>query len=173
MTMNIRRWLVVAAILAAVGSLLAVTPTSVVAQIRAALVRDVDNPARQPFSAWTSVVEFDAGSTLLSRPLLTVPAGKRAVVEHMSCVNYLEVGNNFVRFEMRYTTNGTELKHQFVNTRAGTSFVSSADIWSFSQPVRAYADAGTEITVYALRRLTAGLAGMECYASGHYVDMTP
>jgi len=172
MTMNLRRWLVVAAILLAVGSLLAVTPTAVVAQIRAALVRDADNPARQPFSASNSSL-YSGSSSSAAATLLTVPSGKRAVVEHLSCINYLAVDNNFVRFEMLYIANGVAARHQFVNTRVGTSFVATADIWSFSQPVQAYADPGTEISVNALRRSSAGLGGLECDVSGYYVDMTP
>jgi len=173
MTMNLRRWLVVAAILAAVGSMLAVTPTNVVAQIRAALVKDADNPARQPFSASTGIVRFATDSASASAPLLTVPSGKRAVVEHLSCINYLAVGNNFVRFELLSTTGGSAARHQFVHTNVGTSFTAEADIWSFSQPVQAYADPATEISVSALRRSSASLGGVECYASGYYVDLTP
>lgn len=140
------------------------------AQTRPALVRDVDNGARQPFSASNSIVNFDTGNVSMTQTLLAVPAGKRAVVEHVSCINYLEAGNNFVRFEMQYTASGGPARHQFVNTRVGTSFVGSIDVWSFSQPVQAYADPSTPISINALRRSTTGSGGIECYISGYYVD---
>jgi hypothetical protein len=141
------------------------------AEIRAAFVRDVDNPALQPLSASSGLVTFAPGSISANVALLSVPAGKRAVVEHFSCINYLASANNFVRFELEYTSNGETERHQFVHTRVGASLVGGIDVWSFSQPVSAYADPGTSMEITAIRRSTAGQGGIECYASGHYVDL--
>lgn len=139
------------------------------AQTRAALVKDVDSPASQPFAFSSSPVGF--GSSLsLELPLITVPAGKRAVVEHVSCINFLASGNNFVRMEIGFVTGGVSRRHQFVHDFVGGSLISGIDIWSFSQPVRLYADAGTAIRMSALRRSASGSGGVECDISGHYVD---
>jgi len=83
MSMNLRRWLVAAAVLVAVVSALAVTPTSVVAQIRAALVKNVDEPWRTP---WETRTEFlpNAGGCY-------TPG---------DCFNYVD-GSGFAKFELR------------------------------------------------------------------------
>jgi len=169
---NWKRHVVIAAVILAAAAILGAVAQPVWAQVRAALVKDADNPARQPFSASSSSL-YSGSSSSAAATLLIVPSGKRAVVQHLSCINYLAVDNSFVRFEMLYIANGVAARHQFVNTHVGTSFVASADIWSFSQPVHAYADPGTEISVNALRRSSAGLGGLECDVSGYYVDMTP
>jgi hypothetical protein len=168
---NWKAYLIIAAILVVVGSILGGgLGEPVLAQVRAALIKDVDNPARQPFAVGTGITDFAVGSNSVSDTVLTVPAGKRAVVEHVSCINYVETANSWVRFEMNYTSAGAASRHQFVLTRVGPSFAAGIDIWSFSQPVQAYADPSTAITITALRRLSSGAGAIECYVSGHYVD---
>lgn len=154
----------------AAGMIALMASGATMAQTRAALVKDVDSPASQPFAFSSNVTGFGASSRSLELPLITVPAGKRAVVEHVSCINYLASGINFVRLEIRFVTGGVERRHQFVHTFVGGSLSSGLDIWSFSQPVRLYADAGTAIRIYALRRLASGEGGVECDISGHFVD---
>lgn len=163
--------LTIAALILAAGTILGgILAKPVWAQVRAALVKDVDNPSRQPFAAENPLNTFGAGSIESTATLLTVPAGKRAVIEHVSCINYLEAGNNFVRMELRFRLGGVDQTHQFVNTRVGVSLSPTLDVWSFSQPIRAYADPSTAISIYAIRRSTSGLGGIDCQISGHYVD---
>jgi hypothetical protein len=159
---GVRSWL-------AVGLLAMLASGAATAQTRPALVKDVNSPANQPLAA-NAGATFGGGDSSATATLLTVPAGKRAVIEHVSCIDYLGTGNNFVRTELRYTLGGVLNRHQFVHTLVGNSFVSGIDVWSFSQPVRLYADAGTTIQIYALRWSTAGSGGIECHISGHYVD---
>lgn len=52
---------------------------------------------------------------------------------------------------MQYTLNGVAGTHQFVHDFVGQSFLSNANVWSLSQEVRAYADAGTVIRILASR----------------------
>src|SRR5437899_11619632 len=47
-------------------------------------VRDVDNPARQPFQAEAMGGFADGASTTGDIPIGAVPAGKRLVIEHVS-----------------------------------------------------------------------------------------
>ena len=162
-TTRVKHWL-------AAGLIALLASNAATAQTRAALVKDVDSPASQPFAASGGVVNFPSGSLNASSTLMTVPAGKRAVIEHVSCIDFLEAGNNFVRMEMRYTLGGVAQRHQFVHTRVGTSLIGTIDVWSFSQPVRLYADAGTTLQMAALRRSATGSGGIECQISGHYVD---
>lgn len=169
-----RRYLGILAVIVAVGIVFGgFLAEPIVAQIRAAFVKDLNNPAYQPFAVNSGVATFPSSSTSVTQTLLTVPAGKRAVIEHFSCINFLAATNNFVRFEILYTSAGGAKAHQFVNTRVGESFVAGVDIWSLSQPVRAYADPSTTISVNAFRRSGTGLGGIECELSGHLVDTTP
>jgi hypothetical protein len=108
----------------------------------------------------------------VSQELLTVPAGKRAVIEHVSCIDFLASGNNFVRMQLTYTLGGTAKAMQFVHDFVGASFAPGVDVWSFSQPVRAYADPGTVVSMSALRRSVSGTGDIECELSGYYVDTT-
>lgn len=94
------------------------------------------------------------------------------MVEHFSCINYADASNSFVRLEIRFVTSGLSSRQQFVATYAGASLVSGINVWTVSEPVTAYADPGTQIDLSAIRR-NAGTAGLECYITGHYVDLTP
>ena len=145
----------------------------VVAQLRAAFVKDLNNAAYQPFAADSGIKSFPSNVGSIDEDLLTVPAGKRAVIEHFSCIDFLTSTNNFVRMELRYTVGGTNSTHEFVHTNVGGSFVSGVDVFSLSQPVQAYADPSTTISVFASRRSSTGTGGIECKISGHYVDTTP
>jgi hypothetical protein len=170
---NWKSYSVAAAVIASVAWLLSsVVAEPLIAQVRAALVKDVDNPSRQPFSARVDG-SFGSSTSVSGAVLLTVPAGKRAAIEHLSCINFLDQANNWIRFQISYTSGGAGASHQFVHTFVGQSFASGVNVWSFSEPVRAYADPSTTVSIEALRRTATGLAGIECYASGHYVDLTP
>ena len=71
-----------AAVISATVGILGVLPAAdALAQTRPALVRDVDQPARQP------VVVRKFTSTSIFEAVYTVPAGKRFVLEHMSCTS--------------------------------------------------------------------------------------
>lgn len=144
-----------------------------VAQLRAALVKDLNNAAYQPFAADPGTKTFAAGSVGLTQDLITVPAGKRAVIEHFSGLTALESTNSFIRFVIVYTSGGSQHRHEVVPVKVGGSFVAGIDILTFSQPVRAYADPGTTIMVLADRRSSGGYASVECHLSGYFVDITP
>jgi len=71
--------LTLTALAVALAAVHVATDQTLVAQIRAALVRDVDHPARQAvmIKHYTAESDFDI--------IYTVPAGKRLVVEHVNC----------------------------------------------------------------------------------------
>ncbi len=71
-------------VLVASTLLIGVFAKPVWAQVRAALVRDADNPALAPFSG---VVGFSFNALNTQGLLTTVPAGKRLVVENVSYVS--------------------------------------------------------------------------------------
>ena len=77
-----KNWLVVALVVVVVVVVLGgVFAKPVLAQVRAALVRDADNPALAPFRGR---VDFDLCCINDGRLMTTVPAGKRLVIEYIS-----------------------------------------------------------------------------------------
>ena len=79
--MNIlRSTLATAAVMGATVGILGLLPASAaLAQVRPALVRDVDQPARQ------AVVIRKFANSSIFEAVYTVPAGKRFVLEHVNC----------------------------------------------------------------------------------------
>jgi hypothetical protein len=142
---------VAAAAVGAVGILATFPSNSLVAQVRAALVRDVDQPARQ------SVVIRNFTSTSSFGAAYTVPAGKRFVLEHMNC-----------------TSLGLELyAGVFVGTLQLQNVVYSVPVAGVSGDVLV-ADGDTRIyfepgTVVNLRMFVSGQT--ICTLSGHTVDL--
>src|SRR5436190_65074 len=59
-------------------------------------VRDVDNPARQPFQAEAVGGFADGASTTDDIPITTVPAGKLLVIEHVSVFGAMLPGQRMV-----------------------------------------------------------------------------
>src|SRR6266568_3412190 len=60
-------------------------------------VRDVDNPARQPFQAQVVGGFADGAATTGDIPITTVPAGKLLVIEHVSVFGRMLPGQKMVR----------------------------------------------------------------------------
>ena len=109
-------------------------------------VRDVDNPARQPFQA--NIIDIPIG---LPNPVFfTVPAGKRLVIEYVSAD--IEADNtqcpNAPRYELTTTAGGVTLDHFFYTKDAGTLGTSVNDdtkAFGLSQQTRIYADPNTQV----------------------------
>ncbi|MGH9719468.1 MAG: hypothetical protein ACRD8O_04600 [Bryobacteraceae bacterium] len=88
--MNRKGMLLATVVISAVAAI-SMSPRQLLAQVRAALVRDVDNPARQPVLLYAnfSFAGFGTAESLriCTAPAtctFTVPAGKRLVVESMA-----------------------------------------------------------------------------------------
>src|SRR6266568_3286494 len=60
-------------------------------------VRDVDNPARQPFEAQGMGGFADGASTTGDITIATVPAGKLLVIEHVSVLGTMIPGQKMIR----------------------------------------------------------------------------
>lgn len=105
-------------------------------------VRDVDNPARQPFQkAFT--VTLPAG-TAFGTESFQVPAGKRLVIEYVSTI---EDSSTINLLELRIFTQlaASGVVHSFVATRVERGIYDP--IFFISQQTRLYADPGTYVTV--------------------------
>jgi len=150
------------AVAAVVGSL----GPAAMAQVRAALVRDADNPALQPFRA---NADFSLTAINEQRLLVTVPAGKRLVIEHVSYYAYTQPGIQFVFAGLRSPQFGTFWQSIQINpphASADSGFV----IQDGSQPVRLYFEPGEEVWVSASTS-AGGIRQFNIHISGYYVTL--
>jgi hypothetical protein len=114
-----------------------------VAQLRAELVKNVDEPGRMPYQ---ETVSYNGGSTPVC-PVLqfclptfpAVPAGKRLVVEHVSAMIFVTNtgGPNLFAFRTGFSTNtGNVLVMNHAFSLGGS--IASVNIWSIDRQVRVY-----------------------------------
>ena len=142
--------LATAAVVAAVG-IMAILPSSpLLAQVRAALVRDVDQPARQS----VTIRKFTASSSF--EAVYTVPAGKKFVLEHVNCTSL--AGELYAGiFDGALSHANIVYSVPVINT-SGTVLVADAD-------TRIYFEPGA---VLNLRIFTTNAT--TCTLSGHTMD---
>lgn len=138
-------------VIAVVGVTVAVfAPRTVVAQVRAALMRDVDEPSRQAvvIRKFTTTSSFDT--------VYTVPAGKKFVLEHMNCTS---LASSLYAGIFNGTLSHANIVFSVpVINVSGTVLVADA-------AARVYFDPGTDLN---LRIFTTDLT--TCTLSGYTVD---
>lgn len=104
-------------------------------------VRDVDNPARQPFDGFINVSipdGFDFGFAELD--YRAVPDGKRLVIEHVSALTSLPGGQKVIDIQL------DTFRHGFAWLGADFKVTTEGfDRFITSQPVRLYADSGATV----------------------------
>jgi hypothetical protein len=107
-------------------------------------VRDVDNPARQSFQRELDPL-VPSGSFSASDSL-TVPAGKRFVIEFASASIDTTAGTKmWVRIQT--TSSGVGLSYSLLPQLQGNFGADGSDFLLASQPMKLYADPGTQVTV--------------------------
>ena len=142
-------------------------------------VRDVDTPSRQPFQAQVVNQGIDE-----NRPtafaLVAVPAGKRFVVEHVSLrvlVPPSPTKLSIVQARLLTQLGGQTVDHVLVLGKLTELAANRAEVFEASQPIRAYADAGTTVSVSLVfdadgrEPVTAIVNRLS--VSGHFVDLAP
>jgi hypothetical protein len=134
-------------------------------------MRDVENPARQPFQTEFLSAEFPDGVAVNFSPLTTVPQGKRLVIEQVSVVGGMLLGQKMVQAGIQVSQNENNVRHNLIVTAQGTSGC-CRDIYVASQQVRLYADAGSSVLGFAVRNTTTGYANLALsYSiSGYMID---
>jgi hypothetical protein len=134
-------------------------------------VVDVDNPARQPFSA-DKVGGFEAG--LLGPNMeVNVPAGKRLVIEFASFQATIPQGQHINFFWVDVLGASGNASFYFPAVYQGSDFIGgqNVDLYTASGPTRLYADPGSKVTL-AMRRNTATGTGLGTASiSGHFVNV--
>jgi len=134
------------------------------AQVRAALVRDVDSPALAPATFRASFTfNFINQQALLT----TVPAGKRLVVDNIS---YLSSGSNageLIFLVLRNAEFGPIVQYTPIN-RPHASAASGLTIQEGSFPTTVYFEAGQQVWLSASRS-NGNARDLAAIITGHYV----
>ncbi len=127
----------------------------VIAQaVRAALVRDIDSPAR-------NAVQFQLYADNATDYF--VPAGKTLVIED---VQFKTTYSNAGTYGIVTTLNGTTLIHWFAPAGYSASGISTGGSWFGGRTTRIYASAGTRVAIQTNGSVGAGQ--FDC--SGYLLD---
>ena len=133
------------------------------AQARAALIRDVDNPALAPFTGATT---FDFTGLNTQALLTTVPAGKRLVIENVSYLSGGSSSNQLVYAALRSAQFGAVVLVLPINA-PHASVTTGLTLQDGSLPAKAYFEAGQDVWVSA--SYTGGIRDFEIHVTGYYV----
>lgn len=163
--MNIRKLRLAAlpAVLIACVALAGVFAKPVWAQVRAALIRDADNPALAPFMG---VAEYDFTTLNTQALLVTVPAGKRLVIESVSYVSGGSSTNQLVYAALRSGQFGPVGLVLPINA-PHVSVTTGLTLQDGSLLARAYFEAGQDVWVSA--SYTGGSRTFEIHVAGYYI----
>jgi hypothetical protein len=134
-------------------------------------VRDVENPARQPFQQELFLSTPDG--LLGANDQFTVPSGKRLVIEFVSFSMTWPAGQVTTRaFINVCNASGNSCPASFYLPASfqATEFGGS-EFFVASSPTRLYADPGTVVSAAVRRNVTAGTGLATVAVSGYLVDV--
>jgi hypothetical protein len=130
------------------------------------LVRDLDNPARQPFQTTIEAPSGTPSGTLI--PIVTVSAGKVLVLEFISGLINVPT-NRFATAVLLIQEGATPVfHHRLLLTKIGAA-ASTIDAYGVHPPFRMYVKSGQTISLIILD----SDATMTLNITGHYVDKLP
>ena len=137
-------------------------------QTAPALVRDVDNGARQPFTA--TATSFVWGNGIFDAPIniTAVREGKRLVVEQVSVIAIMEPASNQKVFAWIETTNGATVSKYYFG---GNDLGGDPQQFIASSQLRSYADGGTVVRIVTHRTSAMGAGRVDVTLSGYLVDL--
>lgn len=168
--MNIRNWSKRFGLGAAALSVLAILGSMVAepawAQVRAAMVRDVDAPALAPATFRASLNFIAINQQAL---ITTVPTGKRLVIENVS---YFSSGANegqLILLGLRNSEFGAFVLYAPINP-PHVSADSRLSIQDGSFPTTVYFEAGQQVWLSASRS-NGSLRDLTVIVTGHYVTL--
>jgi hypothetical protein len=134
-----------AALLVFAVVIVGLTSPEAVAQLRAALVKNVDEPGRSPYDALASgPASCNADICHFFFPV--VPANKRLVVTNVSGLTFRQPGVIALVSSVVTCTNCAN-NRAFLATPTAPVTVSGADAWTFNQTVNVTYEPGTVPTV--------------------------
>jgi hypothetical protein len=128
------------------------------------MVRDVDNPAIEPFQGFASIV-LPFGQTQGSRQITTVPAGKVLVIEDVSADGRLSAGDKLIGLAIY----GGGPLYYLVPNDVGTDEIGRR-MYIASQHVRFYFTEGTQVGCFAQRDTANGQPDVNFSVFGYFID---
>ena len=133
------------------------------------LVRDVDNPARQPFQAGVNVT-LNQPTAAFVQTVAIVPAGKRLVIEYVSAIADVPVDQKVVISVLCQNLSASRaVSHVFPVTPQGT-FPGPIDRLVASESTRIYVEPEDSVNFIVNRNSAAGTANCLFSISGYLVD---
>lgn len=131
-------------------------------------IRDVDNPARNPFQAAVEITM--PNGTGGENAVVVVPKGKRLVIEYLSGDASLPAGQKCL-FSVATFVNGqtTGTWHYLASGPVGK--FGPFDCFRTGQVVRLYADPGTQVQLRADRDIPDGKGVARMSLSGYLVSV--
>ena len=150
----------VLALLAVLGKFYA---TPLIAQVRAAVIKNIDEKGRNPYMQGAFASCFSGTSAFCDMNFPAVPANKRLVIEHVSA----NIG----------ASTGTGINGTFLLV-GGTVFslpgnaMATPTLVGVNQSVVAYCEAGQAFTYRVVWDSTSGTGSVSSVVSGYLVDLT-
>ena len=139
------------------------------------LVRDVDNPARQPVVRLADAVNVIVGETQAFKQMYTVPAGKRLVIEFVSVRTFVLPPGQKLFVEVGVSDGQTTYDINLAPTLVGTFTVGTGgnqgDRSAISQQTRFYANAGETVRAFAQKNDDLGAGQATITVMGYLVDV--
>lgn len=135
-------------------------------------VRDVDNPARQPFHAQVMGGFADGASTTGDIILTTVPDGKQLVIEYVSIFGAMITGQQMIDASVKFHSGFyDEYDFHHLMNESRTNVAGTLDYFVASGPVRFYSGPGP-VYCFAERNSTTGANpnSVTFTVSGYFVD---
>jgi hypothetical protein len=125
-----------------------------------------NSPQPQPFAKVLSA-SFPAGGTDTSA-MFTVPVGKRLTIETVSLLINLPLGQNLDSLTIATSVNGQLIYYSLFPGPIPQS--GSSSFYGITQPLKLYADAGTQVSAQIHRPVGVGDGGFNLALSGYLVD---
>jgi len=133
-------------------------------------IRDVDNPARQPFRK-SVFVSFPDGATFAAiNPGINPPAGKRLVIEAVSASGNIPSGQKFA-CTLNITDEFAQVLFNLDLTLTLQATFGGVDSFQGNTTTRVYLEPSDNIAFDAFRTSGAGSGGMRVSFSGYFVDV--
>ena len=150
--------------------LIAALAPKVAKAVAAALVRDVDQPARHPFVTQCDVLGEPSGTARCTTP--AIPAGEEVVIETVNFSGLGDPGNFVLVPSVENTEGGITLVFNFNPMSDSGLDQPSNSQFQETQSVRLYADPGTDIRCQGLTPgANPGGLFFHCRFSGYTVSL--
>jgi len=124
------------------------------------------SPALQPFAKELNA-SFPGNGTSASA-MFTVPAAKRLVIETVSLLITLPPSQNFDSVSIATSVGGQVVNYSLFPALIPQS--GSAMLYGITQPLKIYADPGTQVVAAILRPVASGDGSLDVVISGYLVD---